>query len=100
MKYTLFWYDFDKMANYDQYFPHNNVENVVKIIKKNTILRVIENINKENQKFLPEMLKSFQSNQANTSYSSKKTLKSKFQNTGTVKSSNEEENQMGYGNNN
>lgn len=94
LKNTLFWYDFEKMAEYKSYFPHNNVENVVKVIRGNNILKVFGKFQfdiGEEKKFIENLKKSIQSNQANTSYSSKKTSqKSKVQQ--SVKS-NEEENE-------
>lgn len=76
LKNTLFWYDFEKMAEFKSYFPHNNVENVVKVIRGNNILKVFGKYQfdvEEERKFIENLKKSIQSNQANTSYSSKKT---------------------------
>jgi len=70
LKNTLFWYDFEKMAQFENYFPHNNMENVVKVIKGNNFLRILK---MNDLKYITEFKKSFHSNQANTSYSSKKT---------------------------
>ncbi len=68
LKNTLFWYDFEKMANFDNYFPHNNIRNVIKNINNNGILRFFKD-----ERSIKELKKSFHSNLANTSYSSKKT---------------------------
>ena len=59
------------MAQFSNYFPHNNMENVVKIMRNNTILKICnENVCVAGGELLK---KSFRSNLANTSFSSKKT---------------------------
>lgn len=77
LKHPLFCYDFERMAKFDNYFPHNNVQNVVKIMKGNNILRIFNDYSQLGQRYIADLKKSVQSNQANTSYSSKKTQKSK-----------------------
>ena len=76
LKNTLFWYDFEKMANFENYFPHNNMRNVIKNIRSTGILRFFKD-----QRYIQEVKKSFHSNLANTSYSSKKTTQKVVKNT-------------------
>ena len=86
LKYPLYWYEFERMANFENYFPHNNMENVVKVMRGTNYLRIMHDYD---PRYITEFKRSFHSNQANTSYSSKKTQKSKFQQ--SVKSNNTEE---------